>query len=241
MTHNDPSTPRHHLSFKLRCNANKQPIYFPRAKTIIPDPITSRATAIFTGSGISSGILDLLVLRLDAPQASSRSSTTTPSVGAEKDTKVVDANSWRVGALPASPSSSLARKGGRRAHSLFLSSPRSRLPIVSLHPLCSQDLVRFSLSLFLPRRRMGSLASEILPVVYSWLVLRNVGMFSGLWKPTPPRENTRCNGPRVARVAMGSTQSRARAKKFLALYLSRSKNELLYIAHKNLIQPPFDL
>lgn len=147
MAHNDPSTPRHHLSFKLRCNANKQPIYFPQAKTIIPDPITSRATAIFTGSGISSGILDLLVLRLDAPQASSRSSTTTPSVGAEKGTKVVDANSWRVGALPASPSSSLARKGGRRAHSLFLSSPRSRLPTVSLRPLCSQDLVRFSLSL----------------------------------------------------------------------------------------------
>lgn len=100
------------------------------------------------------------------------------------------------------------RKGGRRAYSFSPFTVLYVLPAHSYPPFLSLSLsLRSSrsqclvlLSLVLPRRRMGSLASEILPVVYSWLVLRNVGMFSGLWKPTPSRENTRCNGPRVGRA-----------------------------------------
>lgn len=120
--------------------------------------------------------------------------------------------------------------------------PRPRIGLSLLVPSVTQPYSPFSvswrslvrgvlvcLSVSLPRRRMGSLASEILPVVYSLGSCYGTWECSQAWQlRTPPRENTRCNGPRarsdgIDKIASSAAETRFIEERFI-VYIDRYLN-----------------
>lgn len=156
------------------------------------------------------------MLWLRPARTSSRSSSATPSVGAEKDTRssiLIRRNTSVEQA--SSPASSLKthKDGG-------LFSPHVPLSSTPLSLFLSSHSHPPFLSIPLPARFRPSL----FPLGAEWVAsppkffrLYTLGSCYGTWecsqawKPTPPHGgNTRCNGPRAVRAAMGSSESPSR-------------------------------
>lgn len=157
------------------------------------------------------------MLWLRRARTSSRSSSATPSVGAEKDTRssiLIRRNTSVEQA--SSPTSSLKthKDGGLFSPYVPLSStpPLSLSLLIVIHRFFPSPCSRDSVRLFSP------LGAEWVASPPKFFRLYTLGSCYGTWecsqawKPTPPHGgNTRCNGPRAVRAAMGSSESPSRS------------------------------